>query len=115
MSITRTTVIELLSDWQAGKIDEKGVHEKAEQLLEQLNWPEYTQEDHRSIVVEILMQLEILNHQLITRDDIPAMMAFLQTSSGQQLQGWKDWRAYWDSLDIKKRKETLRSNPYYST
>jgi len=48
------------------------VHEEAEALTERLGeWPNYEETDPRSIAMEVLSQLEVLNYQLITSEDIP--------------------------------------------
>lgn len=106
----------LLNQWRDGIIDEHRVHEQAEEWLEQLSeLSSYPEEDPRSIPLEVLVQLDALNHQLITTDDIPAILAFLSTPPGKELTGWALWRKYWDALNLERRKNELKSNPYYCT
>jgi hypothetical protein len=113
--IERNEILALLDQWQSGAIDEREVHEQAEWLIEQVGeWPNYPEHDPRSIAMEVLSQLEVLNYELITPEDIPAMQAFLHTPLGKESQGWIDWQRYWDSLDLESRKRKLESNPYYS-
>jgi hypothetical protein len=71
--------------------------------------------DDQSIAIEVLAQLEILNHQLITREDIPALLDFLDTPPRQAARGWKQWRQYWDGIDFAQRRRELATNPYYIT
>jgi hypothetical protein len=112
----RKKITTLLNQWGDGIIDERQVHEQAEDWLEQLSeLPSYAEENPRSIPLEVLVQLDALNHQLITKDDIPAIKRFLNTPSGQESVGWTLWRKYWNDLDLKCRKEELKSNPYYCT
>ena len=114
--IERDVLEALLKRWQTEEIDERTVHEEAESLWEeQEHWPTYPKDDPRSIAVEVLSQLEILNHQLITRADIPAMLEFLNTPQGSELRGWSVWERYWEKLDLDTRKKALKDNPYYST
>jgi hypothetical protein len=114
--IQRSELLDLLEQWRTGIIDERKVHEQAEALMEELaEQSEYPENDPKSIPMEVLLHLDILNHQLITPEDIPAMQAFLQTPFGQESPGWATWRSYWDSLDFERRKQELSSNPYYST
>jgi hypothetical protein len=104
----------LLRLWEEGKHSERDVHEEAERLWEMGRpWPEYPEEDDRSIAVEVLSQLDILNHQLITREDIPAMLTFLSTPPDHARQGWSLWRDYWTNIDFARRREQLADNPYY--
>jgi len=115
-NIERGTLLALLDQWRNGVIDERDVHEQVEAMVEQcVELPEYDKNDPGSIAVEIIIHLDALNHQLITADDIPAMEAFLQTPRGEELQGWANWKNYWESLDIEKRRKELRDNPYYCT
>jgi hypothetical protein len=63
----------------------------------------------------VLAQLEILNHQPITREDVPALLAFLGTPRGQAARGWMQWWQYWDGIDFAQRRRELATNPYYIT
>jgi len=83
--------------------------------MEGWGWPEYPREDPRSLEVEALAQLEILNHQLIVRDDIPAFVRFLSTPSGEEDLAWKEWEHYWESVDYAARREQLANDDYYVT
>ena len=106
----------LLERWGSGTIDEREVHEEAERLCDQYEeWPTLPERHPESIAMEVLSHLEILNHQLITREDIPAMLAFLDTPLGKERQGWKTWRRYWDRLNLRSRRKVLKHNLYYST
>lgn len=114
--IERGELQALLDSWQASTVGEREVHERAETLLEEVGeLPHYPESDPRSIAQEVLLQLDMLNHQLITTEDIPAIKAFLETPSGQELQGWAAWKRYWKQLDIDARRQELTSNPYYCT
>jgi hypothetical protein len=113
--IDRGKLRALLERWQRGEIDERIVHDEAEAMLEQADWPVYQEADPRSIVVEVLSHLEILDHQLITREDIPTMIAFLDVATGQEPLGWDAWRRYWNAIDFDVRRQALRNNAFYST
>ncbi len=112
----RNRITTLLNQWRDGIIDERQVHEQAEEWLEQLSeLPSYAEEDPRSIPLEVLLHSDALNHQLITRDDIPAIQTFLSTPAGKEPIGWALWRKYWEDLDLEHRREELKSNSYYFT
>ena len=114
--IERSELLALLEQWQKGAIDESVIHEQAESKIDELGeLPSYPEDDPRSIPVEVLLYLDILNHQLIIPEDIPAMEAFLRTLPGDEAQGWAIWRNYWNNLDLETRKQELESNPYYCT
>jgi len=114
-TINRQTIIDLLERWKSGQLTEIEVHEEIEFIWERGSWPQYPHEDSRSILVEVLSQLDALNHQLITRDDIPAIIDFLRTPKGKELDAWKIWKEYWENVDYERRKQLLKHNPYYST
>lgn len=114
--VERSELLVLLEQWQRGALNEREVHEQAESLSDQLGeQPLCPEHDPGSIPMEVLLHLEILNHQLITPEDIPAMQAFLNTPLGNESQGWAAWRSYWENLDLESRRQKLKLNPYYST
>jgi hypothetical protein len=114
--VRRSEISTLLEQWQRGAVDEREVHEQAEALMEQLeDAPNYPEHDPRSIPMEVLIHLDALNHQLITQEDIPAMLAFLHTPLGDESSGWTVWRSYWENLNLESRRQELKTKPYYST
>ena len=114
--IERSILIKLLESWHSGVIDEREVHEQAERILEQAEGiPDYAETDPRSIAMEVLVQLDILDHQLITTEDIPIIREFLATPFGKEAEAWVRWHQYWNILDLRTRRLQLQSNPYYST
>ncbi len=108
-------LVGLMKLWQEQQIDEKDVHRIAEELWDEQEWGPYSESDTRSIAVEVLSYLDVLNHILITAEDIPTIINFLKTASGNEVQGWQVWKEYWSKIDIHQRKENLKSNPYYHT
>ena len=106
----------LLMRWQNNELTAREVHEAAEDMWESYGSgpPSYPREDPRSIVVEVLSQLEALNVQLITAADIPEMIRFLETPVGAEARAWRDWSGYWDNVNFEARLEELADNPYYS-
>lgn len=113
--VDRKALRELLRRWQTGDLTPEEVHREAEAMYEAEEWPELPDEDPRSIGLEVLTQLDILNHQLITEADIPAMLEFLSTAVGDEADGWAKWRAYWEHVNLDERREELRHNSFYST
>ena len=114
--IERSALVKLLESWLSGVINEREVHEQAETIMEQAEGiPNYVETDPRSIAMEVLVQLDILNHQLITTEDIPIIREFLATPAGKEAEAWVRWRQYWNTLDLRTRRLQLQSNPYYST
>lgn len=110
-------LFQLLNNWAEGHINEQQVHVDAEVMFEELqsNIQKPITEGHILIIYEVLSQLSILNYQLITVEDVPVIVQFLNTLQGQEQEGWRKWRSYWDNLDIKQRRKLLEENSYYST
>lgn len=113
--IDRDTLRQLVKEWSGGNIDERDVHERAEELYEEYECPNADMSHPDSIPIEVLSQLEILNLQLITPDDVPAILQFLDTASGLEVEGWRAWCLYWEQINYDKRKMELSSNEYYIT
>jgi len=112
----RVYLIEILSKWKSGEYYEKQVHELAEKLLGSLNEiPNYPNYNYYSIEIEVILNLDVLNYQLITVEDVDSMLEFLYTKKGDELESWKKWGDYMDSIDWEKRKRELKDNEYYLT
>jgi hypothetical protein len=61
------------------------VHDEAERLWNtKPSWPVLPESDPDSIVVEVLMHLDALDHQLVLREDVPAILTFLATAQGAE-------------------------------
>ncbi len=114
--LERSTLIELLDAWLLGTYDERQVHERAESIMDEMaEVPNFAENDPRSILLEVLVHLDALNHQLIMKEDIPVMREFLSTPTGKETEAWTRWRQYWDTLDLQTRRLQLQDHPYYST
>lgn len=114
--VDRGVLRSLFEQWSSGEVDEREVHEAAQRIRDSDdNWPEYPKHDPRSIAVEVLTQLDLLNHQLITREDIPTILEFLDTPAGAESDGWERWRDYWAEADLGARSSALQDDPYYCT
>jgi len=102
--VDRNQLRRLLLRWQDGELRAIAVLEEAETLLEHLGpLPKYLQSDFRSIAMEVLYDLDILIAQRINSDDIPALLAFLDTPIGAEAQGWQDIQRYWEGIDFDRR------------
>ena len=106
-------LLNLLDKWAKNEITEIDILEETEVLLEQTTWIEFKENNPQSIIFDVLSNLEALCTQLIIKEDIPAIIAFLNTPKGKEKKGWKDWKEYWDKIDFKNRQEFLRNHPFY--
>lgn len=106
---------QLLVDWQKGKLSAREVHKIAEQEWDSENeWPSLPDSHPDSIPIEVLSQLELMFQQQIIANDIDAILAFLATKRGEELDGWRSWTEYWNNVDWSARSEYLKSHPLYS-
>jgi len=104
----------LLIQWQNDQLTTGEVHRRAEELAEEINnEKEYSRTEPDSIPAEVIQQLEILNHQLLIKKDIPAMLEFLNTQPGNEAKGWLVWETYWKSINFNERKRLLANDPDY--
>jgi len=107
-------VLEILEDWKSGKINEIIAQEKAEKLYEEfMHYENLSYNNPEAIAYEVLCQLEILNHQLIIKEDIPFIVDFLNTKQGEEKKAWESWQNYWDEIDVDDRLDKLRDNSFY--
>ncbi len=112
-NIDREILKKLLKRWQSDKIDAEEIFLEAEKMwTEYENQQDFPKKDYRSIGDEVLSTLDSLNVQLITKDDIPIMLNFLDTLKGKESEAWAVWEKYWDSVDLELRKTSLKGRPY---
>ena len=111
--IDRQVLRDLLRKWQRGEITEGDVHEVAEELWQKSAPPKYDESDPRSIAVEVLMHLDIMNQQWITVEDVPAILDFLDTPPGEEARGWAEWKRYWNNIDWDARQKRLAGHGFY--
>lgn len=91
---------DLLLRWQAGEIGGLTLYDEAEYMWEQGEpWPEYDRDDPRSIPIAVLDVLEDLYAQRVFREDIPALLAFLNTPPGEERAAWDTLDRYWEAID----------------
>lgn len=111
---SRAQLRALVVDWQRGEVSAREVHEQAELSLESFDWQDLPRSDPLSVAYEVLSQLDMLNHQLIVPDDIPAIMAFLESSPDAAAAAWEQWERYWATIDFEERRKNLRGDDTYA-
>jgi hypothetical protein len=111
----RNLLRSLLMRWQSGELNERQVHEEAERIwMRGSPWRELPDDHPQSIVAEVARLLDSLNSEWVTAEDAPAILLFLDTSTGNETRAWSSWRTYWNHVDFSSRKCRLESNPYYA-
>jgi hypothetical protein len=76
-----------------------------------LDWQDYyPKSDVRSIGLEVLNFLNGVCAgpiEILTTDDIPVILEFLDTPPDKSVEAWDKWEKYWDSLDYQERRRQL--------
>ena len=75
--ITRDELRTVLDDWQSGKRTPGDVHEWAEARYATHAW-----ECEDDVANEVLAALDVLDMNLLTRDDVPVLRAMLELRPG---------------------------------
>ena len=78
--VTADSVESRLRDWQAGRVTAAHIHEWAENTYAVSAW-----EPESDAVNEVLAQLDMLDMNLVTPDDIPALIAALRSDNFEAL------------------------------
>ena len=105
MKNLRNSIIDLLDRWENNSINEEKVLIEAEVLFDNhYKEQDYPKNDYRSIIIEVLSQLEIIHHQWILKEDISQIRKFLNTTTDNELKAWRDWQ----NIDLKKRESSIK-------
>lgn len=107
---SRPAVRELVDGWELDRYTDEQVRARAEHLLD--SGPEGVPAGDEDLL-EVLLQLDAMQHQLLTRDDIPALKRLLDESIDMDARLAR-WRSYFDGVDLRKRAMSLRDRDFYS-
>ena len=112
--ISRKELKEKLLQWQSGQITAHELNDWAGE-----NYPnddvEYDDwdETENSVTNEVLAALDMMDMNLMTPEDVPAYVKFLETPHGSFDVGYSQLQQYIKQIDIKKRAAALAANPFY--
>jgi len=113
MKITRDDVKEVLHKWANGSIATHEVHAWAsERHASKVFTLTDKEEEEKSITNEVLALLDCLVLNLVSSDDVPALIKLLETPQGQYKDGIFAWEDYLHSLDLEKRKEEIKKDSF---
>ena len=107
----------ILVKWLTGAIDEREARDRAELIryYYRCNQCRHTKCQYQSILEEALCLLDSLHFDLITVEDIPEFIKFIDTDPGSCQDAWRDWKKYWEKVDFEARKKQLADNLFYIT
>jgi hypothetical protein len=107
--ITRDDLRSLLTAWQAGNHSAADIHSWAEARFAVSAW-----ECEDDVANEVLAQLDMLDMNLVTRDDIPDLLAMLDVPSGLGASASQQFEARMSSSDLERRRTELAADPMYA-
>jgi hypothetical protein len=112
--VTRAELITLLEEWQAGRLSATEVQEWAEQRYVPGDFEVDDNEDSGSAAAEVLAQLDMLDINLITVDDIPHYLELLHSPHGTLPEALERFDAKQAVIDFKARQDALATTEPYA-
>ncbi len=107
--ITRDELRALLEEWHSGKRKSGEVHDWAEARYAVDAW-----ECEDDVTNEVLAALDVLDMNLLTRDDVPVLQAMLQLLPGQAARAAELLNAHFREVNLDDRKKSLGSEATYA-
>lgn len=107
--VTRDDLRTVLEDWQSGKRTSGEVHEWAEARYAVDGW-----ECEDDVANEVLAALDVLDMNLVTREDVPVLQVMLQLPPGQGARAAELLDAHFQETSLNDRKKSLASDPTYA-
>lgn len=107
-SISREDIIKVLVAWQTGAIGPTEVHEWAEERYASSNF-----EPEDDVTSEVLSNLDCLDINLTTLEDVPTFLQMLQLPQAQSDEAFRLLREHGDSVDINERMRRYANDPFY--
>src|SRR5579883_2712628 len=105
----------MLRDWAEGRVAEYQVHLWAQELYPSREGCEYEDwdENDESVLRDVLGDLDMLDMNLRSAEDVPIYLDFLATPRDQYAAGHAEYRRRLEAIDLDRRREQLKDVPYY--
>ena len=78
-----------------------------------VDYDDWDERGDNSCINEVLAALDSMDMNLMTAEDVPAYLDFLETSPDSFEKGYMKLRQYLDHIDLKKRAAALMADPFY--
>jgi hypothetical protein len=108
-TVTRGELRALLEDWRSGKRTSEEVHDWAEARYAVDAW-----DCEDDVTNEVLAALDVLDMNLLTRDDVPVLQAMLQLLPGQAARAAELLDGHFQEVNLDDRKKSLASEATYA-
>ena len=110
----RRSLADLLLRWQAGEVSAWqmiGEAEEAEGLLvgDKPVVPPIPRADPQSIPIAVLELVATAHHQPLLPSDVPALIEFLETGAGRELEAWARFDRYCKGVDWAGRESAAQA------
>jgi hypothetical protein len=91
------------------------LHEWAEgnYLNDGVQYEDWDEIEEHSVTNEVLAELDMMDMNLMTTEDVPAYLDFLETPPALFEEGYKRLQQCLEQIDIKKRAAALSADPFY--
>jgi hypothetical protein len=115
-TITRDDVKEILLKWNEDVLNATDVHEWASNryAVDGYDFTDWEGDDDFSVTNEVLGELDRLDMNLISKEDIPVYMALLNTPIGDSQSGILKLEQYQKSINYEERKKKLNKEKLYA-
>ena len=107
--LTRNDLRTVLEKWQSGKMTPGEVHEWAEARYAVHGW-----ECEDDVANEVLAALDVLDMNLLVRDDVPVLQAMLDLPPGQATRAAELLDAHFEQVSLDSRRKSLANEPTYA-
>jgi hypothetical protein len=107
--ITRDDLGTVLKDWESGERTASQVHAWAEERYAVHAW-----ECEDDVTNEVLAALDMLDVNLLTRDDVPVLRAMLELPAGSAAHAAEVFDTHFEQVDLDERKRNLARERLYA-
>jgi len=113
--ITRKDLKEKLLQWQAGQMTAHDLNDwvGSNYPNEEVEYEDWDETEEFSVTNEVLAALDMMDMNLMTLEDVPAYLDFLETPPASFEEGYKELQQYLEQIDLKKRAAALVADPFY--
>jgi hypothetical protein len=114
--LTREEVAKMLRDWAEGRVTAREVHNWAEELFpgsEDVEYEDWDENDDNSVISAVLGELDMLDMNLRTAEDVPIYLDFLATPPGGYAAGAAEYYRRLDAIDLESRRKLLWDDLLY--